>query len=56
MPVLGNLDAVGELLAKHRITEVVVASTRIPAERLERLEAVCAAGGVSVVRSSVRME
>jgi UDP-GlcNAc:undecaprenyl-phosphate/decaprenyl-phosphate GlcNAc-1-phosphate transferase len=56
VPVLGDLDAVGGLLAKHRITEVVVASRRIPVERLRRLEALCAISGVTVVRSSVRLD
>jgi len=56
VPVLGDLDAVGELLAKHRISEVVVASRRIPVERLRRLEAVCTVSGVTVVRSSVRLD
>src|SRR5262249_20335638 len=56
VPVLGDLDAVGELLAKHRISEVVVASRRIPVERLRRLEAVCAVSGVTVVRSSARLD
>jgi UDP-GlcNAc:undecaprenyl-phosphate/decaprenyl-phosphate GlcNAc-1-phosphate transferase len=56
VPVLGNLDAVAELLAKHRISEVVVASRRIPVERVHRLESVCAVRGVTVVQASVRME
>ncbi len=56
VPVLGGLDGLDDLLGKHPISEVVVSSRKIPAERLRRLEAVCAIHGVRIVRASVRME
>ncbi len=56
VPVLGALDDLEAVLRAHRVEEVVVASRKIPAERLRRLEAICAARGVGVVRASVRLE
>jgi UDP-GlcNAc:undecaprenyl-phosphate GlcNAc-1-phosphate transferase len=56
VPVLGNLDALDRLVARHRVTEVIVSSTRIPAERLRQLRARCEALGIRVVRASVRLE
>jgi UDP-GlcNAc:undecaprenyl-phosphate GlcNAc-1-phosphate transferase len=56
VPVLGGFDALEGLLGTHRIDEVVVSSGKIPPERLRRLEAVCEAHGVPVVRASVRLE
>jgi UDP-GlcNAc:undecaprenyl-phosphate GlcNAc-1-phosphate transferase len=56
VPVLGDLDVVPDLLATHRIGEVIVASGKIPAARLQRLEALCAARGVRVVRAALRIE
>jgi UDP-GlcNAc:undecaprenyl-phosphate GlcNAc-1-phosphate transferase len=56
VPVLGNLDALDRLVARHRVTEVIVSSTRIPAERLRQLRARCEALGIRVVRASVRFE
>jgi UDP-GlcNAc:undecaprenyl-phosphate GlcNAc-1-phosphate transferase len=56
VPVLAGLDQAGELLAAHRIGEVIVASGKIPRERIERLESICTAQGVTIVRASVRLE
>ncbi len=56
VPVLGGLDRAGDLLATHRVAEVIVASTKIPGDRLRRLEAVCAARGVPVIRGALRLE
>ena len=56
VPVLGGLDELEALLRAHPVEEVVVASRRIPLERLRRLEGACAARGVAVVRASVRLE
>jgi UDP-GlcNAc:undecaprenyl-phosphate/decaprenyl-phosphate GlcNAc-1-phosphate transferase len=56
VPVLGPLDDLDALFRAHPVAEVVVASGKIPAERLDRLEATCAAHGVVVVRASVRLE
>lgn len=38
--MLGGLDLVKELLAAHRIVEIIVASEKIPADRVRALEAV----------------
>jgi UDP-GlcNAc:undecaprenyl-phosphate GlcNAc-1-phosphate transferase len=56
VPVLGSLDAVDDLLVAHAIGEVIVASAKIPADRVRRLETVCAGRGVPVVRASLRIE
>jgi UDP-GlcNAc:undecaprenyl-phosphate GlcNAc-1-phosphate transferase len=56
VPVLGSLDELEALLRVHPVEEVVVASRKIPLERLRRLEAACAAHRVAVVRASVRLE
>ena len=56
VPVLGALDELEALLRAHPVEEVVVASRKIPLERLRRLEGACAARGVAVVRASVRLE
>ena len=54
--VLGSLEALPDLLARHQVHEVVVSSRKIPAERLRRLQALCAAREVAVVRVSVRVD
>jgi UDP-GlcNAc:undecaprenyl-phosphate GlcNAc-1-phosphate transferase len=56
VPVLGNLAAVEPLLDAHRVAEVIVASERIPAERIRQLEAICASRGIPVARAVWRIE
>jgi UDP-GlcNAc:undecaprenyl-phosphate GlcNAc-1-phosphate transferase len=56
VPVLGPLDELEALLRAHPVEEVVVASRKIPTERLRRLEATCAAHGVVVRRASIELE
>jgi UDP-GlcNAc:undecaprenyl-phosphate GlcNAc-1-phosphate transferase len=56
VPVLGDLDAVATLITAHRIDEVVVASRKIPPDRLKQLQAICTAQGIGLVRASVRIE
>jgi UDP-GlcNAc:undecaprenyl-phosphate GlcNAc-1-phosphate transferase len=56
VPVLGALHELEALLRAHPVEEVVVASRKIPPDRLYRLEATCAARGVVVLRASVRLE
>jgi UDP-GlcNAc:undecaprenyl-phosphate GlcNAc-1-phosphate transferase len=56
VPVLGALEEIETLLRAHRVDQVVVASRKIPPERLRRLQIACAAQGVAVVRASVRLE
>jgi hypothetical protein len=54
--VLGPLDELEALLLTHPVEEVVVASRKIPPERLRLLEATCATHGVVVRRATVLLE
>lgn len=56
VPVLGDLERLEDLLAEQRIDEVVVASGKIAATRVRRLQSACVARGVGVVRAGVRFE
>ena len=56
VPVLGDLERLEDVLAERQIDEVVVASSKIAAARVRRLQATCAARGVGVVRAGVRFE
>jgi UDP-GlcNAc:undecaprenyl-phosphate GlcNAc-1-phosphate transferase len=56
VPVLGSLEAVDQLLSAHRVGEVIVASEKISAERVRRLETICASHRVRVARAAVRIE
>lgn len=42
LPSLGGVQVAEELFTAQDIEEVIVASQKIPPERLERLEAMCA--------------
>jgi UDP-GlcNAc:undecaprenyl-phosphate/decaprenyl-phosphate GlcNAc-1-phosphate transferase len=55
VPVFGDIDVVAELLEKHAISEVVVASEKIPLHRLRALTEQCEARGATVVRASMVM-
>jgi UDP-GlcNAc:undecaprenyl-phosphate GlcNAc-1-phosphate transferase len=54
--VLGSIDELDAVLEAHPVGEVVVASRKIPLDRLRQLEAACAAHGVGVRRASVRLD
>jgi UDP-GlcNAc:undecaprenyl-phosphate GlcNAc-1-phosphate transferase len=56
LPVLGGLDDVEALVAKHAITEIVVSSARIPQERLEALAATCERLDVRLVRAWLSLD
>jgi len=56
VPVLGDVDVADDLLVRHRIGEVIVASERIPPEQVRKLEVICAARGVRVARAALRIE
>jgi UDP-GlcNAc:undecaprenyl-phosphate GlcNAc-1-phosphate transferase len=56
LPVLGGLEMAEEVLAAQAVGEVIVASEKIPPERVRRLEAMCTARGVAVTRASLRIE
>jgi UDP-GlcNAc:undecaprenyl-phosphate GlcNAc-1-phosphate transferase len=56
LPVLGGLEMAEEVLAAQAVGEVIVASEKIPPERVRRLEAMCTARGIEVTRASMRIE
>jgi UDP-GlcNAc:undecaprenyl-phosphate GlcNAc-1-phosphate transferase len=56
LPILGGLDAAEEIFTSQQVEEVIVASRKIPPERLEQLSALCTARGVLVTRSSLWIE
>jgi UDP-GlcNAc:undecaprenyl-phosphate GlcNAc-1-phosphate transferase len=53
LPILGGLDAADAIFAAQQVEEVIVASQKIPPERLEQLSAMCTARGVLVTRASL---
>jgi FlaA1/EpsC-like NDP-sugar epimerase len=53
LPILGGLDVAEEVFAAHDVEEVIVASQKIPPERIQRLEAMCTARGVLMTRASL---
>jgi UDP-GlcNAc:undecaprenyl-phosphate GlcNAc-1-phosphate transferase len=55
-PVIGGVEGLSEAIVLHRITEIVIASDKILAERLAMLDLVCEQLNVPVVRASVRWE
>ena len=56
VPVLGGLERLDRLLDVHRVSEIIVASPKIPRERVRRLEDVCTARGVAVMHGAFRLE
>ena len=56
LPILGGLDAVEEIFATQQVEEVIIASQKIPPERVERLSAMCTTRGVLVTRASLWMQ
>ena len=56
LPILGGLDSAEEVFATQQIEEVIVASRKIPPERVHRLEALCAPRGVLVSHASLWIE
>jgi UDP-GlcNAc:undecaprenyl-phosphate GlcNAc-1-phosphate transferase len=55
VPVLGGLEQAADVLERHRVEEVIVASDKIPAEAVHRLESICARQGILTVRASMRI-
>ena len=53
LPILGGLDAAEAIFSAQQVEEVIVASQKIPPERIERLSAMCTARGVLVTRASL---
>lgn len=56
LPVLGGVDAIEALIEKHAIVEIIVASRKIPAERLEELSRICEERDVRVVRAWLSLD
>jgi UDP-GlcNAc:undecaprenyl-phosphate GlcNAc-1-phosphate transferase len=56
VPVLGGAERIDEVLAAQRIDEVVIASGKIPLERVRRVASACAAHGVPVVRAVMTLD
>jgi UDP-GlcNAc:undecaprenyl-phosphate GlcNAc-1-phosphate transferase len=54
VPVLGSLEQVTPLLASGSVTQVVVATTAVPAERIEALTRICADAGVRTLVASLQ--
>lgn len=53
LPVLGGLEAAGDVCVTQRIGEVIVASQKILPDRVRRLEAICSPRGIVVTRASL---
>jgi UDP-GlcNAc:undecaprenyl-phosphate GlcNAc-1-phosphate transferase len=53
LSVLGGLDAAEDIFAAQDVEEVIVASEKIPPQRMQQLEAMCSARGVRVTRASL---
>jgi UDP-GlcNAc:undecaprenyl-phosphate GlcNAc-1-phosphate transferase len=56
LPVFGGAERIAAILASETIDEVVVASEKIPDERLREVAAACEERGVPVVRASLRLD
>ena len=56
VPVLGGVETADGLVARYGVAEVIVASDRISVARVQRLETICAARGIRVVRAALRIE
>ncbi len=53
--VLGGIERLEDVLAREKVDEVIVASHKIPAERIEQLAAACEAHGVAVTHAGLRL-
>ena len=54
VPVLGTLEQVAPLLASGQVTQVVVSTEAVPAERLDALQRLCADAGVRTLHASLQ--
>jgi len=54
VPVLGSLEQVAPLLTSGNVAQVVVATTAVPAERLQALTRLCADNGVRTLVASLQ--
>ena len=56
VPVIGTLAEIELILTANRIDEVLVASGKIPEEKLRQLMVCCAGHGIDVVHAQLRIE
>jgi UDP-GlcNAc:undecaprenyl-phosphate GlcNAc-1-phosphate transferase len=56
VPVLGNLGSLEEVLERHPITEVVIATDKVTADRLARLTEFCERGNLVLTTARMRLE
>jgi UDP-GlcNAc:undecaprenyl-phosphate GlcNAc-1-phosphate transferase len=55
VPVLGGSDQLAEIIRKYRVDELVIASMKIPAERVRRVAQICEEEGVRTVRAALHL-
>jgi UDP-GlcNAc:undecaprenyl-phosphate/decaprenyl-phosphate GlcNAc-1-phosphate transferase len=56
LPVLGGAATLVEVLARHRVQELIVATRKLPPERLGEIQQTCEAAGVSLSRFQVAIQ
>lgn len=56
VPVLGGVGRLGELIDQHDIHEVIIATPKIPPERVDAVATACRAGGVELRRFRITLE
>jgi FlaA1/EpsC-like NDP-sugar epimerase len=55
-PVLGTLESIENILNKNSISEVILAISEFPKEKLERLSQICSSRQISLRRFQTRLE
>ena len=56
VPVFGGVDALDQTVRRLSIDEVVVSSTKVPAERIDVIRTQCESLGITLSRASLRLE
>ncbi len=55
-PVLGDANRLEEIIQTHQIDEVMVATSKIPRQKIQALQPICARHGIPILRASIRLE
>jgi UDP-GlcNAc:undecaprenyl-phosphate GlcNAc-1-phosphate transferase len=55
VPVLGGTDELPRIIRRYRVQELVIASKKIPDERVQRVERICEKQGVRTLRAGVHL-
>jgi len=55
VPVLGGTDELPGIIRRYHVQELVIASTKIPDERVQRVEQICEEQGVRTLRAGVHL-